>query len=101
MTVFCLSPGKVFSRLKFCVSEELLQGVVGGKAGVIEFILTTLRTRVMARAMVDTWSMCITCWWEGLRPVMGGTFCMCMVGGAEVYCLCNTSPVSCVYSVCH
>ena len=42
----CISVGKVFSRLQFVVPEDLLQGVVLGKDGVIEIILSSLRARV-------------------------------------------------------
>jgi hypothetical protein len=38
--------GKVFSRLNFAVPDSLLQGAATGKEGVIEFILSTLRSKV-------------------------------------------------------
>ncbi len=46
----CVCLGKVFSRLKFGVSDELLQGVIAGKCGVIEYILSNLRTKVRTAA---------------------------------------------------
>ena len=38
--------GKVFSKLGLSVPEDLLQGVVASKPGVIEYILNVLKGRV-------------------------------------------------------
>lgn len=41
-----LIAGKVFSRLNFNLPDDIIQGVVASKPGVIEFILTNLRNKV-------------------------------------------------------
>ena len=41
-----LITGKVFSRLNFNLPDDIIQGVVASKPGVIEFILANLRNKV-------------------------------------------------------
>lgn len=47
LTVHSNSTGKVCSKLNFGIPEDLLQGAANGKPGVIEFILSILRNKVV------------------------------------------------------
>ena len=42
----CPHTGKVFPKLNFSLPDDIIQSVAASKAGVVEFILTTLRVKV-------------------------------------------------------
>ena len=52
ITSFLLLLGKVFSKLGLSVPDDLLQGVVTSKPGVVEYILHVLKGRVSPSAFL-------------------------------------------------
>lgn len=46
MFLFFIFKGKVFSKLNFTLPDDIIQSASASKPGVVEFILTNLRTKV-------------------------------------------------------
>lgn len=44
--MFLFFKGKVFSKLNFSLPDDIMQSASASKPGVVEFILTNLRTKV-------------------------------------------------------